>query len=144
MPSETKSEKCRLIIAALKRNDSLRSDAWRRKWNRRAVSTIHALPKDLEGTAIAIDATREEMSLLCKLRAENARLNNQLAALQAQVAWRQIDSAPKDGTLIICRRDNRVAIGRWVGRYFSWGWADEPTHWQPMPRWQEGISHEYE
>lgn len=142
--SDTKSEKCHLIIAALKRNDSLRSDAWRRKWNRRAVSTIHALLKDLEETAIAIDATREEMSLLCQLRAENASLNNQLAALQAQVAWRPIDSAPKDGTWFICRRRDRVAIGRWAGRYFSWEWGDEPRYWQPMPHWQEGINHESE
>ena len=79
-----------------------------------------------------------------ELADELATTRNQLAELQSQVAWLPIGSAPKDGTRIICRRSNRVAIGRWVGRYFSWGWADEPTHWQPIPRWQERIDHESE
>lgn len=59
--------------------------------------------------------------------------------------WRSIDTAPKDGTLIIlCRKDPRPGIplavadghyqelcGKWI-----WVWPyirKEPTHWMPLP-----------
>lgn len=71
--------------------------------------------------------------------------------------WQKIETAPKDGTMILlwCAPASMV-IGRWEreasfgdGRedapgwqvfnceedpWYSWAWqADTPTHWQPLP-----------
>ena len=64
--------------------------------------------------------------------------------------WRDISSAPKDGTPILCFYGNGYGMRRYSVRYWSsgtWGnhyreeWVDEwrqirnaqPTHWMPLP-----------
>lgn len=59
--------------------------------------------------------------------------------------WQKIDSAPKDGTLVLCFCPNEVSGLKIVTLLFHQGylhWADatgdgwnlyEPTHWMPMP-----------
>ena len=64
------------------------------------------------------------------------------AALQAQ-EWRPIESAPRDGTLILLIQDGECHTARWDGygekKYWSSnGCIDDyltfgsPTHWQPL------------
>ena len=70
------------------------------------------------------------------------------AALNARTGgdgWLPIESAPKDGTLVLLSRPGAaVWQGNWVGqsgRYVINGWTRfnsvdigwEPTHWQPLP-----------
>lgn len=61
----------------------------------------------------------------------------ELAALRVQVAWRPIETAPRDGTDIIATNHaSGVYIGAFYGPTFmtSIGYCKrEPTHWQPLP-----------
>lgn len=62
--------------------------------------------------------------------------------------WRPIESAPRDGTLLLLAVPGGVTVGRWVRhRAYAqcWAWmaepwpqcdflfALEPTHWAPLP-----------
>lgn len=64
------------------------------------------------------------------------------------MAWQPIETAPKDGTLILCwqeRRPNGVRAKphhrAYVARHVAqWGWLcspsdleKQPTHWMPLP-----------
>lgn len=71
-----------------------------------------------------------------------------LFSLEDDMIWQPIETAPKDGTLIVCwqtRRPNgakvkahhRCCVARFVTH---WGWLalpgnfiKEPTHWMPLP-----------
>lgn len=71
-----------------------------------------------------------------------------IAALESMVAWRPIETAPKDGTHIdLWAGEERVADCRWnvrSKRWEYWAWGDfdgmamvkvdyNPTHWMPIP-----------
>lgn len=65
------------------------------------------------------------------------------AYLQASEGWRDIESAPKDGTNILLAHDHAVFDGYW-DKYAD-GWVDDvtdlyedkitypATHWRPLP-----------
>ena len=66
------------------------------------------------------------------------------SAVEAERAWRDMDSAPKDGTevLLFAHGDiDYTAVGQWSdntelpGTVAGWFWpfAIRPTSWQPLP-----------
>lgn len=73
------------------------------------------------------------------------------ACICEMVEWRPIETAPRDGTLILCLYPDRHGQGRLSLRYWAvgdWpssgrteGWSDQhrqlrktdPTHWIPLP-----------
>jgi hypothetical protein len=76
------------------------------------------------------------------------RATGEIEALESLVAWRPIETAPKDGTHVdLWAGEERVADCRWNisrSRWEHWGWGDydgmdmvkvdfEPTHWIPIP-----------
>ena len=74
-------------------------------------------------------------------RQQNARGRIVARALAASdaAAWRPIETAPRDGTLILVAVKH---IGCDVVSFWGAGWRettnglmlrDEPTHWQPLP-----------
>jgi hypothetical protein len=55
--------------------------------------------------------------------------------------WQPIETAPKDGTVIILFGRGRIADGSF-GHYKVWAWPYiliNPTHWKPYPKtpWEE-------
>lgn len=56
--------------------------------------------------------------------------------LRGRTTWQPIETAPRDGTPILCRDNYEIA---YVVEWFRDGWigADNrywaPTHWQPLP-----------
>lgn len=68
--------------------------------------------------------------------------------MSAGMEWQPIETAPKDGTVILLAEPNHdgsfcIATGRWVEPYIKppyWGdgltddlLMDGPTHWSPLP-----------
>ena len=54
--------------------------------------------------------------------------------------WRQIKTAPKDGTLVMLYGVGYIKTGYYddspqIGIYPNWRWGltCEPTHWMPLP-----------
>ena len=54
--------------------------------------------------------------------------------------WQDIETAPKDEVIIMCRYDGRVRQGKFVTKYNMWvetgghGWGTTAaTHWMPLP-----------
>lgn len=51
--------------------------------------------------------------------------------------WRDIESAPKDGTdILVVESHGEMWVVRWIGWCESWNAYDQkidPTHWLPLP-----------
>ncbi len=73
-----------------------------------------------------------------------------LSAVQRaqEQGWREIATAPKDGTHVLAWRDSGVGLMRWRERdNDTGGFWDEwhvkrpsvPTHWMPMPPSPKGV-----
>ena len=67
----------------------------------------------------------------CPDCAELIKLRNKISE------WKTIDTAPKDGTLIItyspnAHPDYRISINR-----FNGGFENSPSHWMPLPLFPE-------
>lgn len=64
-----------------------------------------------------------------------------VAAIVAACRWRPIDTAPKDGTIIVLRVGPYVpAVGKYEGGWcigdpFGVQHPYSPTHWMPLPPW---------
>lgn len=60
---------------------------------------------------------------------------------QASTGWRDIGTAPKDGTSIVLTVDGTTSagIGRWDGNGWRWsyGYPYSPTHWKPATKGQD-------
>lgn len=76
------------------------------------------------------------------LRNERDALKAELAALKVRTQWRQISTAPKDGTFIlVLDADGEVRYaqwnkpGWWCGHdcYGNDEFVEDPTHWMPLP-----------
>jgi len=75
--------------------------------------------------------------------AMRARLHTQARAALAAAAphmgpqWQTIDSAPKDGTLVLLGREDDpdwpLRCRRWSNGHWRGHDADDATHWQPLP-----------
>jgi hypothetical protein len=83
----------------------------------------------------------------CESRSACDDVREELAELQKRGEWQPIESAPKDGTLVlICFADGEIYIARNEGKPdsqhndwwdqdgldFGYG-ASQPTHWMPLP-----------
>ena len=104
--------------------------------------------KDLIGLLRHMAALKLDDKSLC------AEAADELERLRAEVAtrqWRPIETAPKDGTLIMLTRPKAVWVGKYIEVYGSGYVPDEkwhshllnhdhmserygkPTHWMPLP-----------
>ena len=78
-----------------------------------------------------------------------ALTSSEAAAIRERLEWRPIETAPKDGTAVLClAADGTVRVGRRKlsfeksGKYECFrsdehapghSWSIIPTHWQPLP-----------
>lgn len=107
------------------------------------MTEIKALAEKLEGWSDVVRGTGKV--------ALSADLGRAAAALRDLTEWRDISTAPKDGTLILCFYPDRHgqdrlslrywAVGDWPSSGRTEGWSDQhrqlrrtdPTHWPPLP-----------
>ena len=64
-------------------------------------------------------------------------LEEKLAKAEQRAEWQPISTAPKDCDVLVTD-GGKVHLGRWVGRYFTWGYSTDPTHWMPLPKAPNG------
>ena len=75
-----------------------------------------------------------------RLLAENYRLRNGLAS-----EWRDIESAPKDGTWVLVGYDDMpkvMHVTQWIGApHNCFRGSLKPTHWMPLPPPPQSYEH---
>lgn len=94
------------------------------------------------GTSIPLSCADEiaARQLMSAAADEITSLRTELAALRESVEWREIETAPKDGTRVILATisdgDVDSSSGYWTDhngggwvRFMPW----QPTHWLPLP-----------
>ena len=88
---------------------------------------------------------QDYITLESALTAERERadkLEAELGALRERTAWRDIESAPKDGTEILLRRDGYAVVSaKWL---VSHPWRDHPgPHGQYLYHWYTGEAFDF-
>jgi hypothetical protein len=106
------------------------------------IAQLRHLYANLNGGGVRDTASAKRIAdgLLAPLieRLERAAERAQAAPQPAVAAgWQPIETAPKDGTMILlCTPGGKAAGGAFHARYKVWSWPyvmAEPTHWQPLP-----------
>jgi hypothetical protein len=96
------------------------------------------------GAAMSVDATLEANARISTLESALAASEQRAQEAEARAAWRDIESAPKDGTWIVLLtfdswNQPRVFMVAWQKhKDGDEGWnmflgGTEPTFWQPLP-----------
>lgn len=100
-----------------------------------ALRLAHAL----DGGKLIDDST-EWADTLHAAADELRRLHARVQDLERGAAqWQPIETAPKDGPILLRSKKGRVADGMWIAATDTrggWAWAlihQEPTHWMPLP-----------
>ena len=112
----------------------------------KARRAIQATPN---GLSVARDCIRSEARLSWFIEAALAASLQGEGSLADAQSWRDIATAPRDGSLILCFYPDRHGHDRYSLRYWAtgdWGarsegWSDqhrqlrktEPAHWMPLP-----------
>lgn len=86
-------------------------------------------------------------------RAELDGLQAEVERLKAATKWQPIETAPRDGTWVLCYSEGVISHAFWESNEFDgdchWGGKDwyypkwsQPTHWMPAPAPPEGTEEE--
>lgn len=65
----------------------------------------------------------------------------ELAELRAERKWRPIETAPRDGKIIIGFAVMDTDTGIWQQRLISWNQYHEEPHWVDWPKWSAQPTH---
>lgn len=102
---------------------------------------------------IAMDGQRETQRKLLEARGVVQHQAEFIARLTELLTWKQIDTAPKDGTRILVYscvhtwksigiaywgRSSPLDRQAWLGGHCHIDHIDQPTHWMPLPLGPEG------
>ena len=93
--------------------------------------------KALIPAAVAAMEAADEHNENC--RSNSAENSQQTAENERQSGWQPIETAPKDGTRVLLRREGMVALGEWRNLFGIDTWwrhgplGGKPTHWHPIP-----------
>lgn len=86
--------------------------------------------------------------LVCYLKALLSKRDERIKELESQLEWQPIETAPKDGTVILCNERGRVYTAFWgvktpaeyyynqtskTPQWLSHNFPQEPTYWMPLP-----------
>ena len=118
------------------------------KWREFAANHEAAAKRHGESGHVIEARRRRAEADTCRLHANEIEtsLNFHAASLRSgpRSEWREIDSAPKDGTFFLGYCDGNCDVVRYWGRWEVDDW--QPTHWMPLPlppsdptRTQEGT-----
>ena len=118
---------------------------------------VRAIVDDLEAAGAEIAGLKELLKSGCLLLEDNEVKDSRIAELEAEIArlreqtqWRPIETAPKDGSLIL-GWDNKVMRGKGAACVMLWArnehtqkheWmnfsnayrVDNPRYWMPLPQ----------